>query len=129
MNTARLTSAITFSFQVDVHPSAPSVDRKRSLLGILPSMLPSSMTPRGLFSARRRGSAGSSAGPSLRDWQVAIAKEVPDEELSLDEAEEELRKLRLAPILLPYELRCFWWYDDRGSNAGPSLTARPHPAA
>jgi hypothetical protein len=51
--------------------------------------------------------------------QVAIAKEVPAVEMSLEDAEKELRKLRLAPILFPYELRCFWCtYRFLGSQLG-----------
>jgi hypothetical protein len=51
----------------------------------------------------RPGSAMS--GPSLQEWQIAIAREVPELELALDEAEKELRKLRLYPIVCQYELR------------------------
>ena len=49
-----------------------------------------------------------SSGPSLHAWEVAIAREVPEEELSLDDADKELRQLRLAPIICSFELRCFW---------------------
>jgi hypothetical protein len=84
--------------------AAEPPDRKRSLLGVqLPSSLTRGLT--GLTTSR----SGPASGPSLHAWQAAIAKEVPEAELSLDEAEEELRKLRLAPILLPYSLRCSWW--------------------
>ena len=82
---------------------AAEPDRKLSLLGV---QLPSSLT-RGLTGLTTSRSAPGSV-PSLHTWKEAIGKEVPDQELSIDDAEEELRTLRLAPILLPYTLRCFW---------------------
>jgi hypothetical protein len=82
-----------------VEASPQPLERQLSILGV---QLPNLMTP------RRRGSA-SPAGPALQQWMVVVDKEVPDPELSLEDAEKELRKLRLAPILLPYELRTYWW--------------------
>ena len=78
-------------------PQDAAQGRKLSILGLqLPSLM------------NRRGST-SSAGPSLRDWHAAINKEVPDKTQTMADAEEELKELRLAPILWPYTLRCYWW--------------------
>ena len=83
----------------------PSAERKHSVFGVpLPRSLTRSLT--GLTSLTT--SRPASLGPSLHAWQVAITKEVPDLELSLEGAEEQLRQMRLAPILMPYALRCFW---------------------
>lgn len=88
-----------------VQPSsdAAAEQRKPSIFGRLPAL-----TPRGLLTARRRASALSS-GPSLPDWHVAIGREIPELELSLEDADKELRQLRLYPILYTYELRTFYW--------------------
>lgn len=46
------------------------------------------------------------SGPSLREWQSAISGQMPMPE---HDAQDELRQLHLAPVIWPYELRCFWW--------------------
>jgi hypothetical protein len=38
-----------------------------------------------------------------------MAKAVPDEELTDEDAEKELHQMRIYPILYAYSLRCFYW--------------------
>ena len=91
---SRLRARLTLSLMPGAG-AQPLDNRKRSLLGVL-------------MTSRRRGSA-SGAGPSLQDWFAAISREVPSPELSLTDASTQLRRMRLAPILMVFELRCFYW--------------------
>ena len=60
----------------------------------------------------------------LREWQVAIAGQVPEEEV--EDVELEIKRMYLTPILQPYELRCFWWeMSTTESNMEPSIPACP----
>ena len=52
-----------------------------------------------------RTTRGSSV--KLREWRAAVSGQIPDVEV--EDVEYEIKKLYLTPILLPYELRCFWW--------------------
>ena len=46
-------------------------------------------------------------GPQLREWQVAICAQVPEEEIA--NVELEVKHMYLTPILQQYELRVFWF--------------------
>ena len=68
----------------------------------------SSGAARSLRSTLRAINAKSDAsGGRLREWQVAVLAQCPD--IEIENVEMEIKKLVLTPILLPYELRCFFW--------------------
>jgi hypothetical protein len=116
--TAAMDLAMEFALNIDARgDDADAADASRLRARLTLSLMPGAGAPPqaeqgrsrlgALLTSRRRGST--SAGPSLQDWFVAVSRAVPSPELSLADASTQLRRMRLAPILMVYELRCFYW--------------------